>query len=78
MAATRVIAKSLWLLFFALLSCDEGLGPSTQNGVIVPSGLTGLITFRHWEVVDSLYDLRLVAFTVFPPGDPERLVKDRR
>ena len=69
MAATRVIARSLWLLCFALLSCDEGLGPSSQNGPIVPSGFSGLITFRHWEAVDSLYDLRLVAFTNFPPGD---------
>ena len=69
MAATRVIARSLWLLFFALLSCDEGLGPSSQNVSGPPSGFSGLITFRNWQVADSLYDLRLVAFTVFPPGD---------
>ena len=69
MATTRVIAKSLWLLFFALLSCDQGLAPSTQMVSGLPTGFSGLITFRNWQSADSLYDLRLVAFSVFPPGD---------
>jgi hypothetical protein len=27
------------------------------------------VTFSNWEAADSLYDLRLVAFSVYPPGE---------
>jgi hypothetical protein len=54
------------LLLFPLLSaCDEGLKPTPTY---VPRGtVSGLITYHNWPPRDSLVDLRLVAFTQFPP-----------
>lgn len=59
-----IIVVSCAVLFW--FGCDEGLKPTTT----VPTGsFGGLITYRNWPVRDSLVDLRLVAFVVFPPRD---------
>jgi hypothetical protein len=52
-----------------LVSCDKGLEPAPAEPAIAPGSFSGLLTFVNWQAVDSLYDIRLVAFTVFPPPD---------
>jgi hypothetical protein len=49
--------------------CDEGLAPPVTGSQPATSSFSGIVTFTGWSVVDSVYDLRLVAFTVFPPAD---------
>jgi hypothetical protein len=59
-------------LFLALLvpGCDKGLGPVGQQSTTeLPGSFSGVITFQNWGALDSLYDLRLVAFRRFPPPD---------
>jgi hypothetical protein len=54
----------------ALLSCDKGIAPSpSQAPPVVTGWMEGMIHCQHWPPADSLLDLRLVAFKVFPPGD---------
>jgi len=55
-----------------LIGCDKGVGPKSQEnggGTTGNGTFTGLITYRNWPTPDSLKDLRLVAFQVFPPRD---------
>ena len=52
-------------LFVLLHGCDEGLSPTATG---VPTGfMSGIVRYQHWPPRDSLVDLRLVAFRVFPP-----------
>jgi hypothetical protein len=58
------------VLIVSLPSCDKGLQPTSETLAPPETGaFAGLITFQNWQVADSLYDIRLVAFRVFPPGD---------
>jgi len=64
---TRIHVKALWLILIAVFAggCDEGLKPAAP---VIPTGyMSGLIRFQHWPPPDSLVDLRIVAFRVFPP-----------
>jgi hypothetical protein len=45
-----------------LSGCNEGLAPRIET-----SGISGVIRYKNWPPRDSLRDLRLVAFKVFPP-----------
>jgi len=53
------------LLFTVLLlcsaGCDEGLAPPSE-----PSGFSGVIRFKHWPPVDSVQELRVIAFPEYP------------
>lgn len=52
--------------------CDDGVKPPADGGgggSTSPSAFSGTIHYRNWPVADSLVDLRIVAFKVFPPGD---------
>lgn len=58
-------AFPVFVLLFA--GCDGGLEP---KGTSATTGtFTGLITFQNWQVADSVYDMRLIAFRVFPPAN---------
>jgi hypothetical protein len=58
------------VLIVSLSSCDKGLQPTSEALPPPETGaFAGLITFQNWQLADSLYDIRLVAFRVFPPGD---------
>lgn len=60
----------VFLAFLLLSGCDKGLGPSATPATPIPTGfMSGLIRYQHWPAIDSLHDLRLVAFRVFPPGN---------
>jgi hypothetical protein len=53
-----------------LESCDKGLSPSAPPSQPIPMGyMSGVIRYQHWPSRDSLHDLRLVAFRVFPPSN---------
>ena len=68
----RFCSAIFWILTVVLLlsGCDKGLGPSASPAPPIPTGyMSGLIRYQHWPAIDSLHDLRLVAFRVFPPGN---------
>ena len=55
------------LPLIALTGCDHGLGPVGQT---IPEGhMSGVIRYSNWPPLDSLLDMRLVAFRVFPPAN---------
>lgn len=62
------------LLLLLLVSCDGGLDPLTarQQAESKPA-ISGLITYRGgeaaWPPADSIKDIRVVAFTRYPPPD---------
>jgi hypothetical protein len=61
------------LMLFGVLvfpGCDEGIQAPPENsaaGGPRVSGFSGTIRYKNWPPPDSLVDLRLVAFTQFPP-----------
>ncbi|MBM2841901.1 MAG: hypothetical protein HW412_2429 [Bacteroidetes bacterium] len=62
--------KAFWLILIGVFACgcDKGLNPSVPRPAQIPMGqMSGLIRYQHWPPSDSLHDLRLVAFRVFPP-----------
>lgn len=69
MSARRISGLTLRVLCLIVLSCNGGLEPPSTSGPATGGSFAGLITFLNWGAVDTLYDLRLVAFTSFPPGD---------
>ena len=48
-------------------NCDHGLTPPEPEKEI--TGISGTIFYQNWPPVDSIYDLRLVIFKNYPPGD---------
>ena len=59
------------VLVLALLTagCDQGIAPPLPEELSSDGAVAGLITYQNWPPVDSLFDLRIVAFRDFPPGD---------
>lgn len=55
------------ILSMLILSCDGGLEPPSSPQML--GTMSGLITYHNWPPLDSLKDLRLVAFRNFPPRD---------
>jgi len=66
---TNPLVVSFLLFLILQTGCDQGLAPPTTNELPTNGSFSGVVTFTGWSAVDSLYDLRLVAFSVFPPGD---------
>jgi len=63
-------ARTLFLVTFLVVvfGCDKGISPSAQPPP--PAGyMSGTIRYRHWPSSDSLIDLRIVAFSLFPPSN---------
>jgi hypothetical protein len=61
MTQTSFTIKVLLLVVVFFPGCDTGLGPLNE-----PAGFRGTIHFTNWPPVDSVKDLRLVAFETFP------------
>jgi hypothetical protein len=55
------------VVFICFLECDKGLNPSDDESSF--TGVRGIIFFQNWPPLDSLVDLRLVAFKNFPPAN---------
>lgn len=62
------ILTILILFFFTLCSCNHGLQPTEEN-ISMMSGISGTIYYVNWPSEESIYDLRLVVFNRYPPGD---------
>lgn len=58
----------LIIVFLFVFSCDHGLKPLEEESSQM-SGISGTISYANWPSTDSLYDLRLVVFDQYPPGD---------
>jgi hypothetical protein len=57
-----------------LVSCDSGLDPvATGKETEAKPSISGLITYKNgassWPPADSIKDIRVVAFTRYPPPD---------
>ena len=66
----RLIIMLIWLTGVGLyLGCDQGLSPADSSVGEGPSGISGTVYFPSWPPADSLYDLRIVVFKVYPPDD---------
>jgi len=50
------------------LACDHGLQPEAQEPSQI-SGISGTISYVNWPASDFLFDLRLIVFERYPPGD---------
>ena len=62
-------ALALALMLVSSPGCNEEIGPLNE-----PSGFRGVIRFKNWPPPDSLRDLRLVAFDVFPIDSAQILI----
>ena len=56
-------------LIFFIEGCDEGISPEEAPLVAEAHGIKGTLYFTNWPPVDSVIDLRLVAFLNYPPVD---------
>ncbi len=61
----RSLIVPIFIVIF-LMGCDHGLEPPKENQ---RTAIAGTITYQNWPSVDSLKDLRLVAFKEYPPLD---------
>lgn len=61
------IVLIITLALFIVCTCDHGLNPNDIEPEILLTGISGTITFQNWPAVDSLYNLRIVAFISYPP-----------
>jgi hypothetical protein len=57
-----------FIFLFLFCTCDHGLKPAEENQS-QKSEISGTISYINWPPADSLYDLRLVVFRRYPPGD---------
>ena len=58
----------LILFFLTMFSCNHGLQPTEENTSKV-SGISGTIRYINWPSEENLYDLRLIVFDRYPPGN---------
>jgi len=58
----------LALCLISVFSCDHGLKPLEEKSSQM-SGISGTISYLNWPPAENLYDLRLVVFKRYPPGD---------
>jgi hypothetical protein len=56
------------LIFLFAVRCEHGLSPSDARQIPKDvTGISGVIIYKNWPSLDSLKNLRLVAFRNFPP-----------
>ncbi|MFC2088585.1 hypothetical protein ACFLSX_03210 [Calditrichota bacterium] len=66
------IFKYFLLIIFILVACDHGIDPGEPESTSTtanPTGIRGKIFYQNWPPLDSLYNLKLVIFKNYPPGD---------
>jgi len=57
------------LIGMLLWSCNKGLSPELAQPAGEITGIEGTIYYQNWPPPDSLFDLRLVVFQHYPPGN---------
>jgi hypothetical protein len=63
-SARYLIIVSVIIVY--IYSCDHGLEP-LESDQIEKTGISGTIYYTNWPTADSLFDLRLVVFKIYPP-----------
>jgi hypothetical protein len=64
----KYICLIIYIIFFlSFYTCDHGLKPTEEKSEM--SAISGTISYVNWPPTDNLYDLRLVVFNRYPPGD---------
>ena len=58
----------LVLFLLSVFSCDHGLKPLEEKSSQM-SGISGTISYINWPSEENLFDLRLVVFDRYPPGN---------
>jgi len=71
---SKLISSFVFLI--VLFSCDHGLKPTEKQSEM--SGISGTINYINWPPAENLYDLRLVVFKRYPPGDIFGELEERR
>ncbi len=64
------IIKFITIIVFilcSLISCDHGVDPKNEDKIL--QGISGTIYFENWPQQNTLLDLRLIVFSIYPPGD---------
>jgi hypothetical protein len=56
----------LYVFLVNIYSCNHGLKP-TEPQQSEKSNISGTISYSNWPPADSLIDLRLVVFEIYPP-----------
>ena len=57
------------VIYCMMTGCDKGIAPIEDSSATEIYGISGTIYFSNWPPVDSVIDLRLVAFVNYPPAD---------
>ncbi len=55
------------IVIFFVISCDHGIKPPDLPEQ--KTAISGTIFYTNWPVADSLQNLKLVIFKIFPPAD---------
>ena len=63
-----IYLMTLLAVALSLYTCDHGLQPA-EDSQSSRSGISGTISYINWPLAENLYDLRLVVFNRYPPGD---------
>lgn len=66
MAIPRFYAALPAVCLLLLAGCDRGLAPPAPEPLSQFSGFSGMIHFTNWPPLDSVQELRVVAFRKFP------------
>jgi len=66
MALSRSLAAFPAVVLLLLSGCDRGLAPPAPEPWTEFSGFSGTIHFKNWPPLDSVQELRVVAFRHYP------------
>ena len=66
MVISRILAAISVVSMLLLAGCDKGLAPPVPEPWTEFSGFSGVLHFQNWPPVDSVQELRVVAFHKYP------------
>jgi hypothetical protein len=66
MTIPRILAALPAVCLLVLAGCDKGLAPPAPEPWTEFSGFSGVLHFQNWPPLDSVQELRVVAFRHFP------------
>jgi len=55
------------LVTLIVINCDQGLSPEEETGQM--TAVSGTVYFENWPPPDSLFDIRLVLFPIYPDSN---------
>ena len=55
-----------YVILLCIYSCDHGLKPTAPQAAD-RAGISGMISYSNWPPADSLFDLGVVVFKIYPP-----------